>query len=212
MFDLIAKDQFDRLPERYRERARQIALRVQEIDRLLAPGSPETIRDTALRLIGQFRPQPGVDVAAFGREFRGVCADLPEWAVCEAANDFIAGRVANHTGQFVPTCAEFGKQARAIIAPFHAERYALRIEASRLFDRAADEKRRAMIAIERADPAVKARVRAIVAEARAGAPARVGFLHGSLDPQVQATLDAMKKTPQHPSKISKTRIGKDDRR
>lgn len=212
MFDLIAKDQFDRLPERYRERARQIALRVQEIDRLLAPAAAETVRDTALRLIGQFRPQPGMDVAGFGREFRGVCADLPEWAVCEAANDFMAGRVANHTGQFVPTCAEFGKQARAIIAPFHAERYALRIEASRLFDRAADEKRRAMIAIERADPAVKARVRAIVAEARAGAPVKLSRPHGAISAQAQAVLDAMKKTQQHPSKISQTRIGKDARR
>ncbi|WP_296014306.1 hypothetical protein [uncultured Agrobacterium sp.] len=212
MFDLIAKDQFDRLPERYRERARQIALRVQEIDRLLAPAAAETVRDTALRLIGQFRPQPGMDVAGFGREFRGVCADLPEWAVCEAANDFMAGRVANHTGQFVPTCAEFGKQARAIIAPFHAERYALRIEASRLFDRAADEKRRALIAIERADPAVKARVRAIVAEARAGTPVKLSRPHGAISAQAQAVLDAMKKTQQHPSKISQTRIGKDARR
>ncbi|MEJ8309781.1 hypothetical protein [Agrobacterium larrymoorei] len=212
MFDLIAKDQFDRLPERYRERARQIALRVGEIDRLLAPASPETVRDTALRLIGQFCPQPGMGVAGFGREFRGVCADLPEWAVCEAANDFIAGRVTNHTGQFVPTCAEFGKQARAIIAPFHAERYALRIEALRLFDRAADEKRRALIAIERADPAVKARVRAIVADARAGAPVAFSRSHGAISEQAQAVLDAMKKTPQHPSKISQTRIGKDARR
>lgn len=212
MFDLIAKDQFDRLPERYRERARQIAMRVGEIDRLLTPAAAETVRDTALRLIGQFRPQPGMDVAGFGREFRGVCADLPEWAVCEAANDFIAGRVANHTGQFVPTCAEFGKQARAIIAPFHAERYALRIEASRLFDRAAEEKRRAMIAIERADPAVKARVRAIVAQARAGAPVALSQPHGAISAQAQAVLDAMKKTPQHPSKISQTRIGKDARR
>ncbi len=209
MSDLIAQDQFDRLPERYRQRARQIAARVQEIEELLAPCLPEAIRDTAVRLVGQFRPQPGVDLAAFGHEFRGVCMDLPEWAVHEAANDFIAGRVANHTGQYVPTCAEFGKQARSIIAPFCAERYALRIEASKLFDRAADEKRRAMIAIERADPTVKARVRAIVAQARAGAPVALGHSIGNITPESQATLDAMKIKPsEHRSKIHETRLGR----
>lgn len=209
MSDLIAQDQFERLPEWYRQRARQIAARVQEIDQLLVPCPPEAIRDTAIRLVGQFRPQPGVDFSAFGHEFRGVCTDLPEWAVHEAANDFIAGRVANHTGQFVPTCAEFGKQARSIIAPFCAERYALRIEASKLFERAADEKRRTMIAIERADPTVKARVRAIVAQARAGAPVALGRSIGNITPEAQATLDAMKKTPpERQSKIQQTRIGK----
>lgn len=209
MSDLIAQDQFDRLPERYRQRARQIAARVREIDQLLSPCPPEAIRDTAIRLVGQFRPQPGVDLSAFGHEFRGVCVDLPEWAIHEAANDFIAGRVANHTGQYVPTCAEFGKQARAIIAPFRAERYALRIEASKLFERAADEKRRAMIAIEHSDPTVKARVRAIVAQARAGAPVALGRLHGAVTLEAQATLDAMKKTPvEHKSKIHETRLGR----
>ncbi len=210
MHDLVPKDIFDRLPEQYRRRARQIAARVAEIDRLLEPGKPIAVRDAALRICGQLRPQPEIKVDEFAAEFRAACADLPEWVVSEAANDYLAGRVENHTGQFVPTCAEFARHARSIVRPFAAERAGLRNEAERLFQRAEDDRRRELIAIERADPSVRKRVAAMVRKATAGASViSTDHRHGGTDDETQARLDALKRQPAEPkSKISQSRIAK----
>lgn len=206
MADLISQDIFDRLPEQFQRRARAISARVSELRRLLAPCDIAAIADAAVRLQGQLRWQPETDHDAFGAEFKSACADLPEWAVSEAANDFLAGRVENHTGQFMPTCAEFARHARSIIAPFRAEMSILRREAEHLFCRAEDEKRRARVAIERADPAVKERVKRMVAEARSGAPVIMARSHTQLTAKEQEVLDAMKKQPVYPSKIEQSRF------
>jgi hypothetical protein len=212
MVDLVPADIFERLPERYRRRAREIAVRVSEIDALLRRCDTGALRDAAIRLRGQLRPQPDVEMADFAREFKIACADLPEWAVSEATNDFLAGRVQNHTGQFMPTCAEFARHARAIIAPFIGEKNGLRNEAERLFERAEDEARRAAIAVERADPAVRHRVRALLAAANAGAPVQVtGRAHIRASSEVQAEMDKLRVRRPHVSKLLDTRLVKGKR-
>lgn len=209
MADLVPADIFERLPERYRRRAREIAARVSEIDALLRRCDTGALRDAAVRLRSQLRPQPDVEMADFAKEFRSACADLPEWAVSEATNDFLAGRVENHTGQFMPTCAEFARRARSIVAPFIGEKYGLRNEAERLFERAEDEARRAAIAVERADPAVRARVRTMLAEANAGAPVlQTGRAHLGISSDVLAEMDKCRKRREQASKLSETRLVK----
>ncbi|MGQ3295855.1 MAG: hypothetical protein ACT6U0_27120, partial [Shinella sp.] len=193
MADLISADMFDRLPERYQRRAREISARVAELRVLLARCDAEAIADAAGRLQGQLRWQPETDHEAFGREFRPACADLLEWAVSEATNDFLSGRIENHTGQFMPSCAEFARHARAIIAPFIGEMNGLRNEAERLFERAEDEARRAALAVERADPAVRTRVRVLLTAAKAGAPLPVtGRAHIGTSPETQAEMDKLR--------------------
>ncbi|MDG4675850.1 hypothetical protein P9A16_32640 [Shinella sp. 838] len=212
MSDLVPADIFERLPERYRRRAREIAARVNEIDVLLRRCDTDALRDAAVRLRGQLRPQPDVEMADFAREFKTACGDLPEWAVSEATNDFLAGRVENHTGQFMPTCAEFARHARSIIAPFIGERSGLRNEAERLFERAEDEARRAAIAVERMDPGVRSRVQALVAKARAGAPvARAERPHLSMSEETRAKMDRLRQRRPETSKLAETRLVKGKR-
>lgn len=210
MHDLVSKDIFDRLPERYRRRAREISARVGEIDALLRPCKPIDIRDAALRICGQLRPQPEIKIEEFADEFKRSCADLPEWAVSEATNDYLAGRVENHTGQFMPTCAEFAKHARNIVRPFAAERAGLRHEAERLLTRAEDDKRRELIAMERMDPAVRERVQALVKTVTAGAPLLgTDHSHLGINEETKAKLDAFKKPRQEPlSRLAQSRIVK----
>lgn len=212
MHDLIEQDQFDRLPERYRQRARDIAFRVGEIDRLLQHCQSPAIMDAAIRLRGQLRPQPGIEIADFADEFRQACADLPEWAISEATNDYLGGRVENHTGQFMPTCAEFAKHARSIVAPFLGERASLRREAEKLFERAEDERRRAEIAVERAKPGHREWVRNLARSITAGAPQIASKPH-TADAEMQARIDALKvKREPPPSKLDQTSIVRGVRR
>lgn len=204
--DLVQTDVFDKLPERYRVRAREIKRRVAEIDALMIPCQPDAIRDSVVRMRGQLRPQPDVELRELADEFKAACRDLPEWALAEAANDFLAGRVENHTGQYMPTCAEFALRARQAITPFLAERSALRTEASKLIERATDDHRRHQIDIERRDPAVRSRVARLHEAAMTGAPKSQAAPHHGLNAEKQARIDAMKR-PQHtPSKIAETRI------
>lgn len=205
MFEIVSQDIFDRLPERYRRRAREIGARVAEINVLLLPCNPGAIRDAALRLCGQLRPQPDVKIEEFADEFRLACADLPEWVVSEATNDFLAGRVENHTGQYMPTCAEFARHARLIVSPFIGEKFGLRNEAERLLERAEDEARRAEIAIERADPGVRERVRCLLAKAKAGAPVLpTGRAHLGIPSEAQAEMDKYRRRTEHVSKLADT--------
>ena len=209
MYDIVSEDIFDRLPERYRHRARSIAERVAEIDRLIQRCKPVAIRDAAIRLRGQLRPQPGIEIGDFADEFRQACADLPEWAISEATNDYLGGKVENHTGQFMPTCAEFAKHARSIILPFMSERASLRREAEKLFERAEDERRRDQIAIERAKPGHREWVRNLAKSVTVGAPVLSDRRHAGIDAQKQAQLDALKRpTQEHISKIPQTRIAR----
>ncbi len=212
MHDLIEQDKFDRLPERYRQRARDIAFRVGEIDRLLKRCQPSAIMDAAIRLRGQLRPQPDIEIADFAEEFRQACIDLPEWAVSEATNDYLGGRVENHTGQYMPSCAEFAKHARSIVAPFLGERAGLRREAEKLFERAEDERRRAEIAVERAKPGHREWVRNLAKSVTSGAPQISSKPHAP-DPDMQARIDALKiKREPPPSKLDQTSIVRGVRR
>lgn len=208
MHDLIAKDTFDRLPERYRDRAREIARRVSEIDALLKPCTPNDIRDEVVRLRSQLRAQPDTDARELADAFKAACRDLPAWAIAEAANDFLAGRVDNHTGQYMPTCAEFAKRARHILTPFLAEHSSLRFEATKLIERAADEHRRHLIDMERSDPAVRERVAQLIEDANFVSAKPIRALHGRLNAEVAAKLDALRKPRKFVSKIDQTRIGR----
>lgn len=211
MTEIVSQDLFDRLPEQYRRRAREISARVAEIDRLLQPCKVSAIRDAAVRLRGQLRPQADTVVTDFADEFKRACTDLPEWAVFEATNDYLAGRVENHTGQFMPTCAEFARHARAIIRPFASEKAGLRHEAERLFIRAEDDRRRELITIERMDPAVRERVKAMKDAAISGCalPAPAHGRHAGIDCETRAKLDALKKPKvAMPSRLEQTRIVK----
>lgn len=208
MGEVIDLDPFKRLPERYQRRAREIATRVRDIDALMAPCQPEQIGLMVVRMFRQFREQPGTDHAEMGAEYREACRDLPEWAVSEAANDFLAGRVENHTGQFMPTCAEFAKRARLIVLPFLSERAALRTEASKIIERAADDARRDQIAIERASPNVRLRVQALTEIITKGTAKKQAITHQDIDPERQRRLDALKKVRPFVSKISETKIGR----
>lgn len=208
MGEVIDMDPFQRLPERYRNRAREIAARVRDIDAMMSPAEPVKIGEAVVRMLRQFREQPGVDPSEMGAEYRAACRDLPEWALSEAANDFLAGRVDNHTGQFMPTCAEFAKRARSIMLPFLSERAGLRTEASKLIERAADEHRRNEIAIERSDPAVKARVAALTEKVTKGAAKKQALTHSGLDAEKQRRMDALRKPVPFKSKIDQTRIGR----
>lgn len=212
MHDLVSKDQFDRLPERYRQRARDIAFRVGEIDRLTARCSPEAIRTAGARLCGQLRPQPDIEIEDFAEEFRQACADLPEWAISEATNDYLGGKVENHTGQYMPTCAEFAKHARSIIMPFLGERAGLRREAEKLFERAQDERRRAEIAVERAKPGHREWVRNLARSVTSGASKLTAKPHAR-DQEMQARIDALKvKREPPPSKLDQTSIVRGEKR
>lgn len=208
MGDVVPLDKFSRLPERYQHRARDIAQRVSEIDALCRPAASEDIGDALKRLRRHFRPQPDTEARDMAEGFRDACRDLPAWAISEAANDFLAGRVPNHTGQFMPTCAEFAIRARSILMPFLAERSSLRTEAEKLIDRAEDDRRRHLIEMERQDPAVKARVAAMVEAATTGTANRAALTHRGLSDEAQARIDALKKPRQFVSKIGETKIGK----
>lgn len=208
MGEVIDMDPFNRLPERYRERAREIAARVRDIDAMLAPTEPVKIGEAVVRMFRQFLPQPGVDPADMAAEYREACKDLPEWAISEAANDFLWGRIETHTGLYMPICAQFAKHVRSILVPFYSERSALRIEASKLVERAEDDRRRHQIAIERSDPAVRQRVAALVEKATAGLPKQLSAPRAGLGEEQQGRLDALKKPRQFVSKIAETKIGK----
>lgn len=212
MHDLVSKDIFERLPERFRNRAREISFRVSEIDALLRPCKPGAIRDAVLRICGQLRPQPEVKIEDFAEEFKRACSDLPEWAISEATNDFLAGRVENHTGQFMPTCAEFARHARSIILPFIGEKYGLRNEAERLLQRAEDEARRHAIEIERMNPEVRKRVKAMVEAVTTGSAKATTAITHVTDDDTRKRLDEMKKPrPELPSKLTESRIVKGPR-
>lgn len=208
MSDLVPQDQFDRLPEKYRQRAREIGARVAAIDAMMKPSNPLFVGETVIRMFRQFREQPGVSNADMASEYRTACSDLPEWALSEAANDFLAGRVDNHTGQFMPTCAEFAKRARSIMLPFLSERAALRTEASKLVERATDDHKRHLIDMERQDPAVRKRVAALVDVAIAGAAKRKVLPHLGLNEAEQKRIDALKRPRQDVSKLEQTKIVK----
>jgi hypothetical protein len=190
-----------KLPERYRIRGEEIRTRVDAITGLLAPCKVDAIRDAVIRLRSQFRPQPDTDAEALATGYVGACRDLPEWSLSEAANDFLAGRVDGHTGQFMPTCAEFAKRARWIITPFMAELSSLRVEASKLFERAADDQRRHVIEMERQSPAVRRRVADLASAFSAGSTKSQGAAHQGLSNERQARIDAFKKPRQFVSKI-----------
>ena len=212
MAELVPSDIFDRLPERYQRRARDIAARVSELKLLLKRCELGAIVDAATRLQGQLRWQPETDHEAFGAEFRIACEDLPEWAISEATNDFLAGRVPNHTGQYMPTCAEFARHARSVVLPFLTEMSLLRREAEQLFERAEDERRRAEIAIERAKPGHREWVRNLAKSVSAGAP-RVGGKPHATNPEMQSRIDALKvKREPPPSKLDQTSIVRGARR
>lgn len=208
MGEVIDLDPFKRLPERFQQRARDIASRVRDIDAMMSPCAPAMIGEAVVRMFRQFREQPGVDHSNMGVEFKAACRDLPEWALSEAANDFLAGRVDNHTGQYMPTCAEFAKRARSILLPMLAERSALRVEASKLVERAADEHRRDQIAIERTDPAVRRRVAELTEKVTAGAAKKQALTHSGVSPETKRSLDALRKPVPFKSKIDQTKIGR----
>lgn len=208
MGDVVQLDRFSKLPERYQRRAREIASRVSEIEALFSPASSEAIGAELKRMRRQFRPQPDTEPADMAKGFLEACRDLPEWALSEAANDFLGGRVDNHTGQFMPTCAEFAKRARAVLIPFLSERSALRTEAERLVERAADEARRDRLAIERADPAVKARVAALTEKITKGAAKKQALTHRAIDQASQTKMDALRRPVPFKSKIDQTKIGR----
>lgn len=209
MREIAVTDASSRLPEKYRRRAREIVGRVAEIDTLIAPCKPEDIRDAMVRMVGQFRDQPETEHSDMAAEFLAACRDLPAWGISEAAGDFLGGRVDNHTGQFMPTCAEFAKRVRSIILPFLSERSCLRAEASKLVERAEDERHRHLIEMERQNPSVRSRVAALAAAATAGAPKSQARPHGGLSIERREALDALRK-PRAPfaSRIAQTRIGK----
>ncbi|TPK42287.1 MULTISPECIES: hypothetical protein [unclassified Mesorhizobium] len=208
MRDLVATDDFDKLPEKYRDRARAIKARVAEIGELMKPCDAADTRAAVLRMAGQFRDQPEIDHAEMAGQFLAACRDLPAWAVSEAASDFLAGRVDNHTGQFMPTCAEFAKRARAIMTPFLSERAALRTEASKLIDRAREDHKRHLIEMERQDPAVRKRVAALAEAATAGAAKRQGLPRIAMNQAEQKRIDALKRPRQDISKLEQTKIVK----
>lgn len=199
--DAISLNVYAKLPERYRLRAEQIKIRVDAINGLLSPCKVKAIRDAVIRLRGQFRPQPDTEAEALASEYLAACRDLPEWALSEAANDFLAGRVDSHTGQFMPTCAEFAKRARWILTPFLAELSSLRFEASKLVERAADDQKRHLIEMERQNPAVRRRVKELADAFSAGQPKAQGIPHCGLGEDQQKRLDAFKKPRQIVSKI-----------
>lgn len=205
MRELVATDDFDRLPQKYRDRARAIKARVAEIDVLMKPCEPDDIRAAVVRMAGQFLEQAETDHSNMAGEFLAACRDLPAWAVSEAASDFLGGRVDAHAGRYMPICAEFARRARSIMTPFLAERSALRAEASKLIERATDDHKRHLIDMERQDPAVRKRVACMVEAATAGAPKTQGLPHLGLDEAKQARIDAMKKPRQIESKIGRTK-------
>lgn len=205
MLDLVG-DKFNRLPERYQRRAREIALRVKEIDAACAPCQPSDVQDAVIRMAMQFRDQPDTDQEVLAREYVQSCRDIPAWAVSEAASDFLSGRVENHTGQFMPTCAEFAKRARHVVTPFLSERASLKSEASMLFDRAEDEQRRHIIAMQRQDPAVQKRVQEVMERARIGAPEKVVYRQSGISGETAAKLDAYRRPREFVSKIEETPI------
>jgi hypothetical protein len=207
MTDVVPADKFARLPERYQRRAREIAERVSQIDELCRIATPDEIGTELKRLRGQLRPQPETDVRDMAEGFRFACRDLPAWAISEAANDFLDGRVSNHTGQYMPTCAEFAVRARSILLPFLAERSSLRTETEKQVERATDDARRHQVEMQRQDPAVKARVAALVADATAGIPKRQRLTHRGLSEQAQARIDLLKQHREFVSKIGETKIG-----
>lgn len=199
--EVISLKSYSHLPERYRVRAEEIKHRVDALTGLLRPCKIEAIRDAVVRLRGQFRPQPDTEAESLASEYLGACRDLPEWAVCEAANDFLAGRVDSHTGQFMPTCAEFAKRARWILTPFMAELSALRVEASKLIERAADDNKRHTIEMERQDPAIRKRVAELTDAFTAGYPKATTTPKIGISDDTKARLSALKKPRQFTSKI-----------
>ena len=112
----------------------------------------------------------------------------------------------------MPTCAEFAKHARSIIAPFIGERAGLRREAEKLFERAEDERRRAEIAVERAKPGHREWVRNLAKSVSAGAP-RIASKPHATNPEMQSRIDALKvKREPPPSKLDQTSIVRGARR
>lgn len=208
MSDVVPADKFSRLPERYQRRAREIATRVSEIEALCRPASSQEVGAELKRLRRHFLPQPDTDVAAMAEGYRSSCRDLPAWAISEAANDYLDGRVDGHTGRYMPVCAEFAKRAREILIPFMSERSALRVEASKLIERAQDDHRRHLIDMERQDPAVRQRVSALVEKVTIGAAKKQSLPHGTLDEQKRRRLDAFRKPVPFKSKIDQTKIGR----
>jgi hypothetical protein len=208
MGDVVQVDKFSRLPERYQRRAREIASRVSEIDALCSPATSEAIGSELKRMRRQLLPQPGIEDADMAKGYLDACRDLPEWALAEAANDYLGGKVDNHTGRYMPLCAEFAKRARSILMPFLAERAGLRTEASKLVERATDEARRDRIAVEKSDPAVKARVATLVEKVTKGAAKKLSLTHTGIDDDARRRMDVLRKPVPFKSKIDQTKIGR----
>lgn len=212
MADLVPADKFSQLPELYRQRARDISARVADIDRMLHPATALDVADELKRMGAQLEPQPGFDPRETASGYRDACADIPAWAVAEAANDYLCGRVESHSGQFIPHAPEFAKRARALLVPILSERSALRVEAEKLVERAADDARRHRIEMERADPSVRQRVAALKAAAFGDERQAITYQHTGLDAEAQAKIDALKKPREFVSKINETRLARPERR
>lgn len=208
MTELVPVDKFSRLPERYQRRAREIDARVGSINAELRHCSTDEIGETLKRMRRHFRPQPDTEPREMAEGFKDACRDLPAWAISAAANAFLAGRVGNHSGQFMPTCAEFAKRAREEISPLLSEHLSLRIEASKLIERAEDDHRRHLIEMEKQDPAVKARVSQLTVAAFSGLPTKQVTKHRGLSDETRAGLDALRKPRSFTSKIDHTKIAR----
>ncbi len=190
----LQKSKFDGLPEKYQARARDISKRVFEIDDLLKAGTKQAIKDAVLDISNQLRPQPETEAKDLVEGYLRACDGFPDWAISEAVNDYLSGQVENHTGQFIPTCAEFAKRVRLIVQPFQIERHGLEYEARRLIDRAKDEARRNQIERERRSPERQKRVESIMDKARKAIPKKTTPKTdwGTATPEQLAELEELK--------------------
>lgn len=198
----IATNQFASLPEKYQEKARYLLSEISMAEKFITPSSQKDADNACIELSKHFRPQPDSEPTEVRDGYRAALASLPAWSISDAVQCFIRGDVDNHTGQFMPTCAEFAKVAKLLRSPRMANWLSLKSQINRLKTDCEEERRRDEIEKFRNDPEALDRVKKLVEQITKGSPKKIsGKQHG--DGKGAEALDQYRAARKHP----KSKIG-----
>lgn len=199
----IIQSQFSGLPEKYQHIASDLLEQISITEEKLLPAGREVAKAACILMGKHFRPQADADAGIVMEGYITALAELPEWAIAEAINCFISGLVENHSGQFMPTSAEFAKVARAQFMPVWTHWRSLRSEVNRLEQDCRDEQRRIDVEAFRNDPDARNRILLLIEDATKGLPSHTSpsAQHSMTDEQRSALDPYRAPVRPHQSKI-----------
>lgn len=199
----IAPSSISCLPEKYQVIAERLMTKAKSIEGRLQPASPDVIVQVSVKMAKRLRKQPEFSGEEVLAAYREALEGLPAWAIEEASKMFLSGAVQNHTGQYMPTCAEFAKVVREIVRPLELEWRSIRTRVNHLKTECQEEQRRIEVEAFRNNPEARARILLLIEDATKGLPTLTGpSAQHSMTDERRRALDAYRKPePPHKSKI-----------